>query len=166
MVFVTRGDKYVMIIAKITSESDVPANMCIPAYLEDGKLVIGHNGSSMLYSQPDTDRLIAFVKASDFVYFASHKCKGALVSKPYYLYNGIPYTLVSAITGNTNSRRVIYTYLAPCYPGTYFCKCNDCGTKYVIDSFEAKYYEEKNLSLPTVRCPSCRVKRKHRKGIK
>ena len=153
-----------MIVAKFVCENDVPANMCIPAYLEDGKLVIGHNGSSMLYSQPDTEQLMSTVKASDFVYFASHKCKGALVSKPYYLYNGILYTLTSAITGANSSRRVIYTYLSPCYSGTHFCKCNDCGANYVIDSFEAKYYNEKNLSLPTVRCPSCRAKRKRERN--
>lgn len=152
-----------MIVAKVASEADVPENMCIPAYLQDGELIIGHNGSSMLYSQPNTNQLIASVKASDFVYFVNHTCRGASVSRPYYLYKGMPYTLVSAMTGDYNSRRIIYTYVAPCYTGTHFCKCRDCGAKYIVDSFEAHYYAEKKLSLPTVRCPSCREKRR-RKG--
>lgn len=155
-----------MIIAKITSEADVPANMCIPAYLEDGKLVIGHNGSSMLYSQPDTEQLMSTVKASDFVYFASHKCKGAVKASPYYLYRGtIPYTIMSITTTSSyGQKRVLYTYLAPCYPDTYFCKCKDCGKKFVLDSFAATFYKSKGLTLPTVRCPSC-INNKNRKEI-
>lgn len=47
----------------------------IPAYMKDGKLVIGHNGSSKNYSQSTLD--LENYTEKDFEYFCDHTYRGA-----------------------------------------------------------------------------------------
>ena len=58
----------------------------IPAYVENGILVLGHNGSSLEYGgcldSPDK------YAVEDFEYFANHTYRGRSFSTPHYLYKG------------------------------------------------------------------------------
>ena len=134
----------------------------IPAYMENGVLVLGHNGVSLDHSKyydiPENHNV------NDFKYFADHIYRGSTQSNPHFLYKGkIPYELMKVFSGNYYSRKLLYTYLTPCREETYFCKCNDCGKNFIIDCYEVPFFKSKGLIVPTVRCKGCIKNRKNRK---
>lgn len=116
----------------------------IPAYIENGKLVIGQNGCSnddILLDDPDK------YNAKDFEYFSNHKRLGIKSSFPCFLYKGkVPYKLIQSNK---------YSALMPFIGDAYFCKCTECGNNFIIDSDKISYYNKKNLVMPTKRCKSC-----------
>lgn len=133
----------------------------IPAYMENGILVLGHNGVSLdrskYYDTPEN------YNVKDFEYFADHIYRGTTLSSPHFLYKGeIPYELMKVFSGSGYGRKLLYTYLTPCREETYFCKCNDCGKKFVIDCYEVPFFKSKGLVVPTVRCKECIKNRKNR----
>ncbi|RKJ68822.1 zinc-ribbon domain containing protein [Roseburia sp. 1XD42-69] len=128
----------------------------IPAYVENGILVLGHNGSSLEYGgcldSPDK------YAVEDFEYFANHTYRGRSFSTPHYLYKGkIPYEIMGVYS---SSKCLLYTYLIPCRDETYFCKCKDCGKNFVLDCYEIPFFKGNGLTVPTVRCKSCISKKK------
>lgn len=133
----------------------------IPAFIENGILVLGHNGCSL--ENGNYLDIPEKYKVKDFEYFADHTYRGSRLPNPHYLYKGkIPYELMKVIFGDYGSRKFLYTYLTPCREETYFCKCKDCGRNYVIDCYEVPFFKANNLTLPAVRCKSCIAKRKER----
>lgn len=133
----------------------------IPAYIENGTLILEHNG----YSQENGSYLDLPEKyrAEDFIYFADHTYRGSDSPSIHYLYKGkIPYELMKVYSGDYHSRKILYTYLTPCRDETYFCKCKDCGKNFVIDCYEVPFFKGNNLTVPTVRCKSCISKRKEK----
>lgn len=144
-----------MIIAK-TEYGDKIYNTYskIPAFILNGVLIIGHNGDSAKY--PSSFSPIWY-DSEDFKYFCDHRYQGADMAMPQFLYKGkIPYELMRV----TNGYNTLYTFLTPCRDNTYFCKCNDCGTNFVIDCYQSSFFTSKNLTVPTIRCPQCIKKRK------
>lgn len=127
----------------------------IPAYIENGNLILGHNGNSEKSYLDSPDKYIV----EDFEYFADHTYRGTNFSIPHYLYKGkVPYELMRVYS--QDGREILYTYLTPCRDETYFCKCKDCGKNFVIDCYEVPFFKGNNLTVPTVRCKSCISKRK------
>jgi len=132
----------------------------MPAYIQNGVLIIGHNGSS---EQDRWFRNLIWYNSADFEYFCDHQYQGASRSIPQYLYKGkIPYELMRVVTGAR--QETLYTFLTPCRDNTYFCKCDDCGKNFVIDCYGAIFFKSKNLTLPTIRCGNCILKRKQEKN--
>lgn len=134
----------------------------IPAYMENGVLVLGHNGTSLdhsrYYDKPEN------YSTKDFEYFTDHTYRGATLPSPHFLYKGkIPYELMKVMCGNYGSRKLLYTHLTPCREETYFCRCKDCGKNFVIDCYEVAFYKSKDLIVPTFRCKDCIKERKNRR---
>lgn len=149
-----------MIIMEVTreqyfgKEDNKGQGLNIPAYLENGKLVIGHNGGSKRcfpYSSFDE------YYAKDFEFFCNHKYGKAAEDTPCYIHKGIPFELMRVVSAG---KKAICTFLTPCRVGTYFCKCKDCGRNFVIDCYETLFFCTRNLTIPTVRCKGCINKRK------
>lgn len=89
----------------------------IPAYMENGILVLGHNGVSLdhskYYDTPEN------YNVKDFEYFADHIYRGTTLSSSHFLYKGeIPYELMKVFFGDYGSRKLLYTYLTPCIKET------------------------------------------------
>lgn len=59
-------------------------------------------------------------------------------------------------------RRVRYTVLRPCKPGTLFCQCEECGDHFIITPSQKQFYRERNMDLPVVRDKKCIIKKKER----
>lgn len=146
-----------MIIAKTEYGDrfyDEYSNM--PAYIQNGVLIIGHNGNS---ESSNLFRNSIEYDSADFEYFCDHQYQGASKSMPQYLYKGkIPYELMCVVTGLRSE--TLYTFLTPCRYDTYFCRCDDCGKNFVIDCYESSFFKSRNLTLPTIRCRKCIIKRK------
>lgn len=150
-----------MIIAKVECKDRlVSIYKDIPAYMENGTLVLGHNGVSLDYI--DSYDTPENYNVEDFEYFVGHTYKGTILPRPHFLYKGkIPYELMNVVSGDYRSRKLLYTYLTPCRTETYFCRCNDCGKNFVVDCYEVPFFKSKGLIIPTVRCKECI---KHRKN--
>lgn len=128
----------------------------MPAYIQNGILVLGHNGNS---EGSSLFRNSVWYDDKDFEYFCDHRHRGSDMARPHFLYKGkIPYELMRVFSGY--GRTVLFTYLKPCGADTYFCKCDDCGKNFIIDYYESNYFKARNLVLPTVRCKSCISKKK------
>lgn len=130
----------------------------IPAYVENGILVLGHNGCSLengnYLDSPEK------YKAEDFEYFAEHTYRGRSFSTPHYLYKWkIPYEIMGVYSSRSE---LLYTFLMPCRDETYFCKCKNCGKNFVLDCYEIPFFKGNGLTVPTVRCKDC-IQRKKKK---
>lgn len=148
-----------MIIAK-TEYGDCHNDYAkMPAYMQNGILVIGHNGDSERY---DSSFSPVWYDSKDFEYSCDHLYSGASMAMPQFLYKGeIPYELMRVVAYKTT----LYTFLTPCRDDTYFCKCEDCGKNFVIDCYQTPFFKARNLTLPTVRCSECiRKKKSNNKG--
>jgi hypothetical protein len=116
----------------------------IPAYLDDEcQLIIGENGKSSSYiGKYETFR------SDDFTYFDSYQYrKNAKRRILVYVRKGIPYEYYRVIDSR-NGR--LYSFLTLCKVGTYLCKCDICGTKFIEIS------TKKNRYVNTKHCEDCR----------
>lgn len=112
----------------------------IPAYLDDGHLIVGHNDGSILANYPD---LPFDYDAEDYKFFCNHEHRDGSIS-PYFEYKGIPYLLRQL---NANMLGFQFTALSQCPSGTYFCKCDVCGDNFVVCNDEIESVSRCNACI-------------------
>lgn len=168
-----------MILIEQENDHIYNPNIMIPAIFTNGELIIGNNGNSIVFfgSNPEECR----ISKEHFQFFAISNPPN---ERPFFIawspYQRIPHGKIcdSDIENQDNyfemwelfyvySRRKVepdgqikkkelqYTCLRHCRPTTLFCKCNECGERFVITPQTIKFYDDRNLKIPIYRCPKC-----------
>ncbi len=121
----------------------------IPAFLQDGQLQIGRNGSSDIFVQ---NKIPEDFDPNKIIHWKD--C--------FYVYdNKSVWKLTNVIAQHKD---LVCSYLTNASADTYLCRCNDCGEKFVIDNYESVWYSDKGFKIPR-RCKSCRDKKKKVENI-
>lgn len=156
-------------------DANIHDGVIIPAIWEDNVLIFANNGISEKFFGASPESFEMF-RREDFVPYAETNVPrtrpffikvpdGAIeddsqfwdIWEYYYVFNK------KSPTGKLRKKDIMYTCLTPCKPGTRFCKCDDCGSNFVITPAEARFYEEHDLRIPDIRCPKCIQKRRIQK---
>lgn len=147
-----------MIVAKRTydNKSKYSSLPIFPATFDNGKLVIGHNKHSIQDQKMRLyyDKYKEYYNEDNFSFFTNINYYKQKKKTPQFLFVGtVPYELISVYSA---TKKFLYSYLRPCKPNTYFCKCDNCGEHFVLTYMDCEYYEKfENYVLPTIRCKTC-----------
>lgn len=133
----------------------------VPAIYEDGNLLFVNNGISGQYFEEKSEVFKLF-KRSEFNCFCSVPVlsAGPVRERPFFvrLNQNLQVELWEFfyVYGRRDrKKKALYTCITNCKPDTFFCTCDDCGKRFVLCSSQTKFYRERHLDLPTVRCPQC-----------
>lgn len=57
--------------------------------------------------------------------------------------------------GTVKRKHVLYSCLRECRCGTLFCVCEDCSKHFVLTPQTIRFYKDRDLKPPVIRCPEC-----------
>lgn len=181
-----------MILRRQEANYSYDPNIIVPAiYNDKDKLVVGNNGISNVFFGP-APKECAEHPASKFQFFAMsnppvertfftswnkhfspHKYRFNVDISDSVIEDGnsdielweIFYVFSKRKVepnGQVKKKKLQYTCLRHCRPGTLFCRCDTCGEHFVITPQTEKFYNDRDLVVPIYRCQKCIQKKRMR----